>query len=176
MGKSRDTWNKKITIPEYRINREIKEAQVRVVGENVQSRVMDTADAIRLAESMGLDLVEVNSKASPHIARVVNYEKWRYDLKKNTKRQKQAQLKEVQLSTNISQNDLQVKASKAKEFIEGGDKVKVVLTMRGRELSRREESKRCLLQFVIMLEDVAVPESMPKDEGNRCVVILKKKN
>lgn len=168
--------NRKPVVPEYRINHEIEEDRVRIVGEGIQSRIVPIDEALKIATSQGLDLVEVNTSTSPHIVRVVNYEKWRYEQKKNTKRPKQQQVKEVQLRTNISENDLKTKANKAKEFIANGDKVKVTLTMKGRELSRRQDSKKCLLQFIILMEDVAVPESAPKDEGNRCMVTLKKKN
>jgi translation initiation factor IF-3 len=84
-------------------------------------------------------------------------------------------LKEIQLSTNIASNDLLVKANKARKFISEGDKVKVVLTMRGRELSRRDDSKKCLYEFIDMLSDISVPEALPRDERNKCFVILKKK-
>ena len=84
-------------------------------------------------------------------------------------------LKEIQLSVNITEHDLQTKANNAKKFIENGNKVKVTLTMKGRELSRREENKRSILEFIVMLEDVAVPESQPRDDGNKTIVILKKK-
>lgn len=83
-------------------------------------------------------------------------------------------MKEIQLSTNISSNDLNTKVRKAKEFIEDGNKVKVVLTMKGRELGRREDSKKSLLTFIVEMDEVAVPESLPRDEGNKCTVILKK--
>ena len=84
-------------------------------------------------------------------------------------------LKEVQLSVNITEHDLQTKANNARKFIENGNKVKVTLTMKGRELSRRDESKRSILEFIVMLEDIAVPESQPRDDGNKTIVILKKK-
>ena len=84
-------------------------------------------------------------------------------------------MKEIQLSVNISEHDLQTKVNNARKFIEGGSKVKVVLSMRGRELVRREENKRSILEFIVALENVAIPEAQPRDEGNRTVVILKKK-
>ena len=84
-------------------------------------------------------------------------------------------MKEIQLNTNISEHDLLIKVKKSKEFINDGDKVKVVLTMKGRELGRREESKTCLYKFITYMEDVAVPESLPRDENNRSIVILKRK-
>ena len=98
-------------------------------------------------------------------------------MQKRAKKQAKPQntVKEVQLSTNIAKHDMEVKANRAKDFIEHGDKVKVVLTMRGRELGRREESKRSLYEFLAMCDEYAVPEAMPKDEGNRCIAILKPK-
>lgn len=151
--------------------------KVRVIGDDVDSQVMSLYDAKKLAYEKKLDLIEINSKTVPIIVKLANYDKFLFEYKKAQKklRQKTTQLKEVQLSTNISSNDLNVKAKKAKEFITDGDKVKVVLTMKGRELGRRDESKKSLFQFILLMEDIAIPESMPKDEGNKSIVILKKK-
>ena len=111
------------------------------------------------------------------VLRICDYSKYLYELKKQAKQQSKHnnEVKEISLSVNISRHDLETKANKAKEFIDKGYKVKVNLLMRSRELQRREESKRSILEFILLLEDIAVPESMPKDEGNRCIVYLKKK-
>jgi translation initiation factor IF-3 len=85
-------------------------------------------------------------------------------------------MKEIQLSVNIAKHDLETKANNARKFIEDGCRVRVTLTMKGRELSRKEENKKSILEFIVMLEDVAIPESMLRDEGNKTFVILKKKN
>lgn len=162
----------------FNINEEIKfYPQVRIVGEGFESKVVSLKEAKTIAESMELDLVEINSKVTPPILRICAYDKFIYEMKKNAKKNKQttSQLKEIQLSVNIASNDLQTKAKKAKEFIEGGDRVKVTLTMKGRELSRREENKRSIFEFIALLDDVACAESMPKDENNKTIVILKKK-
>lgn len=162
----------------YRINDEITNYDsVRIVGEGVESKVVSLNEAKRIAEKMELDLIEINSKATPPIMRIGNYEKLLYEMKKNAKKNKQKvqELKEIQLSVNIAQHDLETKAKKATSFLEDGHKVKVILTMKGRELNRREENKRSILEFIVMLEDVAIPESNIKDEGNKTVVILKKK-
>jgi translation initiation factor IF-3 len=100
-----------------------------------------------------------------------------YELKKAAKKNKAntKPLKEVQLSVNIADHDLQTKVNQAKKFIGEGSKVKVVLTMKGRELSRREDNKKSIYLFISGLEEVATPESMPKDEGNKTIVILKKR-
>ena len=126
---------------------------------------------------MELDMIEINPSSNPPIIKIASYEKLIYELKKAAKKNKQSAkpLKEVQLSVNITEHDLQTKANNARKFIENGNKVKVTLTMKGRELSRRDESKRSILEFIVMLEDVAVPESQPRDDGNKTIVILKKK-
>ena len=169
-------------IDEPRINDEIVGYdKVRLIyrsdeGEN-KSVVISIDEARRRADKDGKDLIEINSKTDPPILKIEDYSKYLYELKKQMKNNKKvsAVLKEIQLSTNIATNDLSVKANKAKKFISDGDKVKVVLTMRGRELSRRDESKKCLYEFIDMLSDVSVPEALPRDEGNKCTVILKKK-
>jgi translation initiation factor IF-3 len=101
-----------------------------------------------------------------------------YELKKSEKKNKQATkpLKEIQLSFNIAKHDLETKANNARKFIEDGSRVRVTLSMKGRELSRREENKKSILEFIVLLEDVAVPEATPRDEGNKTVVTLKRKN
>ena len=162
----------------YRINDEIKNYDsVRIIGDNVESKVVSLFEAKKLAEKMELDLIEINPTAKPPIMRIGNYEKLMYEMKKNAKKNKQKvqELKEIQLSVNIAQHDLETKAKKATQFLNEGHKVKVILTMKGRELTRREENKRSILEFIVMLEDVASCESNLKDEGNKTVVILKKK-
>jgi translation initiation factor IF-3 len=167
----------KVTNPTYRVNEEIQGIrEVRITGDNIQSKVISLEEAKQMARKMNLDLVEINSSVKPHIVKIVNFEKWQYEQKKNSKKNKAPSLKEVQLSVNIADNDLMVKANKAKEFIKEGYKVKVTLALKGRELARREENKKSLLKFIIMMEEVAIPESYPKDEGNKCIVILKKRN
>ena len=150
---------------------------VRVVGDNTESMVVSLPEAKRMAKEQGLDLIEINGKVRPNIVRIASYDKFLYEYKKKLKKNKQQakQIKEIQLKVNIGINDLKTKANHAREFIEDGYRVKVVLIMKGRELARREENKKTILQFIVMLEDVAVPESQPRDEGNRTVVMLKKK-
>jgi translation initiation factor IF-3 len=77
---------------------------------------------------------------------------------------------------NIAKHDLETKANNARKFLEDGSRVRVILSMKGRELARREENKKSILEFIVLLEDIAIPETTPKDEGNKTTVILKKKN
>lgn len=170
-----------------RINHEIKGVtEVRLiykehkdcVSENDFNKIVSWKEAIRLANEKNLDLIEINSKTTPIIVKLEDYSKYLYELKKQLKhKNKKTTLKEIQLSVNISLHDLEIKAKKAKGFLEDGDKVKVVLTMKGRELSRREDSKKSFYQFLnIMLDSgVAAFDCAPRDEEKKCYVIFKKK-
>jgi translation initiation factor IF-3 len=163
----------------FRVNDEIRiGGNVRIVGEGIESKVVAMSEARKIAEDMELDLVEIQGKSDVPIVRVCNYEKMLYELKKAAKKNKQQvkPLKEIQLSVNIAKHDLETKANNAKKFIEDGSRVRVTLAMKGRELSRREDNKKSILEFIVMMDDVAVPESTPKDEGNKTVVILKKRS
>lgn len=162
----------------FRVNDEIRiVGNVRIVGEGIESKVVTMSEARKIAEDMELDLVEIQGKLEIPIIKVCNYEKMLYELKKAAKKNKQQAkpLKEIQLSVNIAKHDLETKANNAKKFIEDGSRVRVTLAMKGRELSRREENKKSILEFIVMMDDVAIPESTPRDEGNKTVVILKKR-
>jgi translation initiation factor IF-3 len=162
----------------FRVNEEIRLfGDVRIVGEGIESHVVPIAEARKIAEKMELDLVEIQGRLEIPILKICNYEKMLYEMKKAAKKSKQnaKPLKEIQLSVNIAKHDLETKANNARKFLEDGSRVRVVLSMKGRELSRREENKKSILEFIVMLDDVAVPETTPRDEGNRTSVILKKK-
>ena len=163
----------------FRVNDEIRfKGNVRIVGEGIESKVVSMSEASEIAEEMGLDLVEIQGKLEIPVIRICNYEKMLYELKKSAKKNKQMvkPLKEIQLSVNIAKHDLETKANNARKFIEDGSKVRVTLSMKGRELSRREENKKSILEFIVLLEDVAVPEAALRDEGNKTFVTLKRKN
>lgn len=173
MAKNKNVFQK----PMFRVNDEIHARNVRIVGEGIESRVVPLNEAKKIADDLELDLIEINPNGETPIVKVASYDKMLYELKKAAKKNKQhtKPLKEVQLSVNIAEHDLQTKANQAKRFIADGSKVKAILTMRGRELQRREENKKSILEFITMMDEVATPESMPKDEGNKTIVILKKK-
>lgn len=175
--------NNKQTVKTYRINGNIKiNGLIRLIyvdDDNPYNNINKTMyidDARRIAENMGLDLVEINGKSIPPILKIMNYSKFLYRLKKEAKHKNAPSIKEVQLSTNISDHDLEIKVNKAKKFIENGNRVRVVLTMKGRELLRREESELSFYKFIDLMSDVSCPESKPKDENNKCIIILKKKH
>lgn len=163
----------------FRVNDEIRfKGNVRIVGDGIESKVVSMSEASEIAEEMGLDLVEIQGKLEIPVIRICNYEKMLYELKKSAKKNKQTikPLKEIQLSVNIAKHDLETKANNARKFIEDGSRVRVTLSMKGRELTRREENKKSILEFIVLLEDVAVPEAAPRDEGNKTFVTLKRKN
>lgn len=167
------------TRSKFRVNDEIRcGGNVRIVGNDIESKVVTIQEARRLAERLGLDLVEINSGGDVPVIRVCNFEKYVYELKKSAKKAKQPSrpVKEVQLSVSIAKHDLETKAGHARKFLEEGSKVRVVLRMKGRELARRDENKKSILDFIMLLDDIAVPEAQPRDEGNRTIVFLKKKN
>ena len=173
-----NNYKKPLNVPKYRINDELYgKYDVRITGEGIESRVMPLYEAKKIAEEMQLDIIEINSKATPPIMRIASYDKMMYEMKKNAKKANKGSkpLKEIQLSVSISEHDLQTKANNARKFIESGNKVKTVLTMKGREMQRKEENKKSILEFILKLEDVAVPEGAIKEDGNKVTVILKKK-
>jgi translation initiation factor IF-3 len=162
----------------FKVNEEIRlTGNVRVVGEGIESRVVSIGEARRIAEEMELDLVDLGGKQETPVLKVCNYEKMVYEMKKAAKKSKQSAkpLKDIQLSVNIAKHDMETKANNVRRFIEDGCRVRVTLTMKGRELSRREENKKSILEFIVMLDDVATPEAPLHDDGNKTTVILKKK-
>jgi translation initiation factor IF-3 len=130
-----------------------------------------------MAESMELDLVLLNANGNEPVIKLCNYEKMLYEMKRMAKKNKQTAkpLKDIQLSVNIAKHDMETKANNARRFLEDGSRVRVTLTMRGREMARREENKKSILEFIVMLDDVAVPEAAPRDDGNKTSVILKRR-
>jgi len=164
----------------YLVNDEIKysdDKEVRIVGNDIKSVVVTMKEAVELSNEKELDLIEINKTSNPPVLMLARYDKFLYDMKKNVKKNKQPNhvVKEIDIRANIAPNDLETKVRQSKEFIKQGNKVKLVLTMRGRELSRREYSKEVVNRFIEKMEEVAVVEGDVKDEGNRTLVVFKKK-
>lgn len=171
--------NKKKNQNDYLINREIKlnvSDNIRLITKT-SNQILSFGEALEVSEKEALDLILINSSTTPPIVKLEDYNKFIYEQKKNAKKNKQVSkpVKEIDLNVNIASNDLETKIRHAKSFINDGSKVKVVLTMRGRELSRKDVSKQAIIDFISKMQDVAVAESPLKDEGNKCIVILKKK-
>ena len=162
------------------INGQIRDKEIRVIGENGdQLGIMSTKEAMKLAQEADLDLVKIAPKAQPPVCKIIDYGKYRYELarkeKEAKKKQKTVEVKEVRLSPNIEANDLNTKVNNAKKFITKGNKVKVTLRFRGREMAHMQQSKHILDDFAKMLEDVAVVEKPAKLEGRSMSMVLTEK-
>ncbi|MFN8369739.1 MAG: translation initiation factor IF-3 [Bacteriovoracaceae bacterium] len=161
-----------------RINEQIRVPEVRLILEDGEPRgVVSIGEARQIADSLGLDLVEVSPNATPPVVKVIDYGKYRYELQKKQtlakKKQVVVDLKELQLRPNIEKHDLEVKLKKAKEFIDDGDKIKLVMQFRGRELSYTKQGMEKLQEIVkSIVEYGASIEADPKLMGNRIIAIL----
>lgn len=140
---------------------------------------MSAKDALKLAEDAELDLVKIAPTAKPPVCKIVDYGKYRYELarkeKEAKKKQKTIEIKEIRLSPNIDSNDLNTKMSAARKFITKGDKVKVTLRFRGREMAHMGKSKHILDDFAEALSDISVIEKAPKVEGRSMTMFLTEK-
>lgn len=162
------------------INEQIRCKEVRVIGEEGQQLgVMALRDALNMAKDAGVDLVMVSPSANPPVCRIVDYGKFKYEQlrreKEAKKKQKTVEVKEVRLSPNIDVNDLNTKCNSARKFIEKGNKVKVSLRFRGREMAHIDSTKHILEDFAEKLSDIAVIEKAPKMEGRSMMMFLTEK-
>ncbi|MGN0326976.1 MAG: translation initiation factor IF-3 [Lachnospiraceae bacterium] len=163
------------------INGQIREKEVRVIGEDgEQLGVMSIQEAQALADQAEVDLVLIAPTAKPPVCKVVDYGKYRYDLmrkeKEARKKQKTVEIKEIRLSPNIDTNDLNTKINAAKKFLSKGDKVKITLRFRGREMAHMASSKHILDDFAEALSEVAVVEKPAKVEGRSMTMFLAEKH
>lgn len=168
------------TISDLMINEQIRDKEVRLIGEEgEQLGILPTKEAMRLAKEANLDLVKIAPTAKPPVCKIIDYGKYRYELarkeKEAKKKQKITEIKEVRLSPNIDENDMLTKANMARKFITKGDKVKVTLRFRGREMAHTSSSRVILDKFYAILEDVAVIEKPAKLEGRSMIMFLTEK-
>ena len=152
------------------INEQIRDREVRLIGpDGEQIGVVSSREAQKIADEAGLDLVKIAPNAKPPVCKVIDYGKYRYDLarkeKDAKKKQKTVELKEIRLSPNIDTNDLNTKMNAAKKFLAKGNKVKITLRFRGREMAHMNSSKHILDDLAEQLSDIAVVEKAPKIEG-----------
>ena len=161
------------------INEQIRDREVRLIGENGELiGIMSAKEAYKLAQEAELDLVKIAPTAKPPVCKIIDYGKYKYEIarkeKEAKKKQKVIEIKEVRLSPNIEDNDLNTKVSAARKFLEKGNKVKVTLRFRGREMAHMASSKHILDDFA-MLEEVAVVEKPAKVEGRSMTLVLAQK-
>ena len=163
------------------INDEIRDREVRVIDENgEQLGVMPTQQALMLAEERGLDLAKIQPTAKPPVCKLLDYDKYRYEQSKrereNRKNQRVVETKEVQLSATIEENDVLTKAKMAMKFLEGGDKVKVSIRFRGRQITHSEIGMKVMQDFAERCKDVCVVERRPLMDGRHMIMTLAPKN
>jgi translation initiation factor IF-3 len=149
---------------------------VRVVGENVQGGIYNIKDALRIAEELDLDLVEISPTANPPVCKVVDYKKFLYEKKKKQKEIKansaKIVVKEIRLGPNIDDHDFNFKMKHAIKFLEEGAKVKVDVFFKGRSIIYKEKGEYILLKFAADLEEFGKVEQLPRLEGKRMIMIV----
>ena len=159
------------------MNGSIRAHQVRCIDpDGVQLGVLDTREAILKAEEFGLDLVEVQPNVDPPVCKILDYGKYKYEAQKRAnearKKQKIIEVKEIKLRPNIDEHDCQVKMRNVVKFLSGGDKVKVTLRFRGREMAHQELGANVLTRVREETEEIAKIEAMPKMEGRQMIMVL----
>ena len=164
-------------ISELFINEQIRDKEIRLIGESgEQLGIMSSREALKLAEEAGLDLVKIAPTAKPPVCKIVDYGKYRYELARKAKdakrKQKVIEVKEIRMSPNIDTNDLNTKIGSARKFIEKGNKVKVTLRFRGREMAHMNQTRYILDDFAEKLADIAVVDKPSKVEGRSLVMFL----
>jgi len=150
------------------------------VGENVENQgIYSIEDAIKLADEMELDLVEISPKADPPVCKIIDYQKFLYQQKKKLKEQKaktqKVVVKEIRFGPNTDEHDYQFKLNHAKKFLEDGAKVKAFVFFKGRSILFKEKGEILLLRLAQELEELAKVEQMPKLEGKRMIMFLSPK-
>lgn len=159
------------------INEQIRDKEVRLIGaDGEQIGVMSSKEAYFKAKDAGLDLVKISPNAKPPVCKIVDYGKYRYEqtrkAKEAKKKQKTVETKEIRLSPNIDTNDLNTKVNQTKKFLQKGNKIKVSLRFRGREMAHKDVGREILDSFYDQLKDIAVVDKPAKMEGRSMVMIL----
>ena len=162
------------------INEQIRDKEVRLIGEDgEQLGIMSAKDAFKLARDAELDLVKIAPTAKPPVCKIIDYGKYRYEMMRKEKEAKKNQhvteIKEIRMTPNIDTNDLNTKLSAARKFLEKGNKVKVTLRFRGREMAHMTQTKYILDDFAEKLGDIAVVDKPAKVEGRTIVIFLSAK-
>ncbi|GAB4326921.1 MAG: translation initiation factor IF-3 [Flammeovirgaceae bacterium] len=165
---------------QHRINQKIKVKQVRLVGENVQQGIYGRDEALKLAQDLGLDLVEISPNANPPVCKIIDYSKFRYEQKKKQKEMKSKQqktvTKEIRFGPNTDDHDLNFKTKHAINFLQEGNKVKAYVQFFGRSIVYKDQGFEMLKKLAKGVEEVGKIEMEPKMEGRKLFMILAPKN
>ncbi len=162
---------------ELNINDEIRAVQVRLVGDNIEEPgVYPIAQALKMADELELDLVEISAKADPPVCKILDYQKYLYQQKKKAKEMKQNStkivIKEIRFGPNTDEHDFQFKLKHAQEFLNEGSKVKASVFFRGRSIQFADQGEKLLLRFAVELEEYGRAEHMPQLEGKRMIMMI----
>ena len=160
-----------------RINNEIRVPQVRLVGDNIaEPGIYPIAKALKLADELELDLVEISAKADPPVCKILDYQKYLYQQKKKSKEMKsnasKVVIKEIRFGPNTDEHDFQFKLKHAMEFLQEGAKVKSSVFFKGRSIVYADQGEKLLLRFAVELEEYGRAEQMPKLEGKRMIMMI----
>ncbi len=162
----------------HKINNEIRCHEVRLIGDG-EPCIINTREALRMADDSGKDLILINENQEPPIARIDDYNKFLYKIEQQEKEKRKnavkSEMKEIKLSCNIADHDLEIKAKKAREFLSDGDKVKCVIQLRGRQKGNPDRGQIVMLRFATILEQYGSAENVPKLESSKWLMILKPK-
>jgi len=161
---------------EHRTNHMIRVPQVRLVGENVTVGVYTTQEALKKAQELQLDLVEISPNADPPVCRIIDYNKFLYDKKKKEKemkaKSKASEVKEIRFTPNTDDHDFDFKSRHAEQFLKDGNKVKAYVQFKGRAIQFKERGELLLLKFAERLAETGQPEALPRLEGKRMFIML----
>ena len=162
---------------ELNINDEIRAPKVRLVGDNIpEPGIYPISAAMRMADEMELDLVEITAKADPPVCKILDYQKYLYQQKKKAKEMKQNAtkivIKEIRFGPNTDEHDFQFKLKHAQEFLGEGSKVKASVFFRGRSIQFADQGEKLLLRFAVELEEYGRAENMPQLEGKRMIMMI----
>ena len=159
------------------INEEIRAPKVRLVGDNIpEPGIYPISAAMKMADEMELDLVEITAKADPPVCKILDYQKYLYQQKKKAKEMKQNAtkivIKEIRFGPNTDEHDFQFKIKHAQEFLGEGSKVKASVFFRGRSIQFADQGEKLLLRFAVELEEFGRAENMPQLEGKRMIMMI----
>lgn len=160
----------------HRINEQITAPEVRIAGEGIEPAIVPIQKALQIAQEKGLDLVEIVPNATPPVCKVIDYGKFLYEKKKKEKEIKaktaKVIIKDIRFSLNIDEHDFTFKKKHAEEFLKEGCKVRAFIFFRGREIIFKEKGEELLMRFAAELEQLGVPEDLPKLEGKKMQIII----
>jgi translation initiation factor IF-3 len=164
----------------FKINEQIRAKEIRLIDYDGQMiGITSVAEGIKKAQEAGLDLIEISPNANPPVCKVASVGKMKYEMQKKAadakKKQKTIEVKEIKMTINIGKSDYDTKIRHAKDFVEDGNKVKIMIRMRGREITHRDLAEKMMASIMIDTESFAKPEVMPRLEGMQMITVLVKK-